>query len=117
MEEFTAHQSGDTSSRTLDLSGMLTIHYAGEIRSALMEALSDAGKLTCDLQRVSEIDLAGLQLLCAAHRMALNSGVSFTVCGLDGNAVPAVALEAGFFRHVGCLQDVNKTCLWVGGEK
>jgi len=117
MEEFTAHQSGDASSRVLALSGMLTIHYAGEIKSALMEAFAGAEKLTCDLQRVSEIDLSGLQLLCAAHRMALDSGVSLTVCGLHGNAVPSVAQEAGFFRHVGCLQDVNKTCLWVGGEK
>jgi len=117
MDEFLARQSGDASSRVLELSGMLTIHYAGEIKTALMEAFSGAENLTCDLQRISEIDLAGLQLLCAAHRMALGCGISLSVNGLNENAVQPVALEAGFLRHVGCRQDASKTCLWVGGEK
>lgn len=117
MEEFSAIQSGGTADRLLVVSGRMTVHYIGEIKAALIEAFKGTEQLTCDLEQVSEMDLTGLQLLCSAHRESLAKGIPFFVRGLDTESIHPVLVEAGFPRNAGCLQDTNKTCLWVGGEQ
>jgi len=115
MEEFSVSQSGTADNRVIQLAGSMTIHYAAEIKEALLEAVNGSGKLTCIVENVSDIDLAGLQLLCSTHKACSMSGIPFAVEGLNGETLHKTIVEAGFVRHVGCQQDVKKSCLWVGG--
>ena len=99
------------------IDGEMTILNAGEIRNSLLEAFSNGAGLCLDMGKVTEVDLAGLQLLCAAHRTSMTEKKHFSVSGVDNEAMKSVIRDAGFLRHTGCTQDVNKTCVWTGGEK
>mgnify|MGYP001459889095 CR=1 FL=1 len=117
MEEFAATWSGGVDDLVVQFTGSMTIHHAEEIKTALLEALGKASKITCNIELVSGIDLAGLQLLCATHRAAAGSGKQFEVLGLEREEMRNVVVGAGFARHVGCMNDENNRCLWVGGDK
>jgi len=115
MEDFSANRSGQPDSMILTMAGNMTIHFAGEIKESLLGAFNESSKLTCNLSGVSEIDLAGLQLLCAAHKSSCNAGKPFEVIGLNSEHMRKTVVEAGFARHIGCMKDENIRCLWVGG--
>ena len=64
-------------SSLLRIDGELTIYRAAELAVALKTALAavaDGGALELDLSGVAEMDSAGVQLLLAARRSALESG-------------------------------------------
>ena len=46
----------------------LTLATAGRLRTALLDALRPGAQVSLDCSEVSRADLAGLQLLCSAHR-------------------------------------------------
>jgi anti-anti-sigma factor len=67
---------GMTSS-LLRIDGELTIYRAAELAAAMRTALAavaDGGALDLDLSEVAEMDSAGVQLLLAARRSAIESG-------------------------------------------
>jgi len=66
-------------SRRLSLSDDLTIYHALEQKSALLDALASADELELDLQPVSEIDTAGLQLLILLKKEAQRAGKRVSV--------------------------------------
>jgi anti-anti-sigma regulatory factor len=72
------------------LTGGLTIEAATEAKEHLLQALAGGGALEVDTSRVTEVDAAGLQILIAALRSALNAKtpVSFPVA-LRGPVVAA----------------------------
>jgi len=66
-------------SSTFRIDGELTIYRAAELAAALKAALAavaDGGALQVDLSEVTEVDCAGVQLLLAARRSAVESGRS-----------------------------------------
>ena len=100
----------------LKLLGQVTVTQAAGFREALLEALGAAGELVVDLSGVTEIDLTGLQLLCAAHQSAQAAGKQFSVNDGGNRAYLDTVANAGFQRHVGCARDHSGTCIWLGGE-
>ena len=54
--------------KLLVLGGAMTIQNAGEIRNALLEVFSEGNGVCLEMGTVTEADLAGLQLLCAARQ-------------------------------------------------
>lgn len=64
----------------LHLAGEMTIYFAGELKSGLLDALRSAdGEAALDLSAVSEFDTAGLQLLLLARRESLARGNAFSL--------------------------------------
>ena len=64
-------------SSLLRIDGELTIYRAAELAAAMKTALAavaDGGVLEVDLSEVAELDSAGVQLLLAARRSAVESG-------------------------------------------
>lgn len=59
----------------LFIEGELTIFHAGEIKGTALGFLCDSAQLTIDLQRVSDIDGAGVQLLMLINREAGRKGI------------------------------------------
>ncbi|RJX34499.1 MAG: STAS domain-containing protein [Desulfurivibrio sp.] len=118
MEEFAVHQhipADQPGTRVLAITGSMTIHHGAEIKAALLEAIESADALQLDLAEVTAIDLIGLQFICSAHFSALAGHKRFSVMKSANPVVAAAAHEAGFDRHVGCVQDTENTCFWAGG--
>ena len=68
-----------TISRRLSLCEDLTIYHALEQKKILLDALAEADELELDLQPVSEIDTAGLQLLILLKKEAQSAGKGVSI--------------------------------------
>ena len=100
----------------LSLDGELTLQRADELRAALMSSLSSADHLVLNVESVTGIDLSCLQLLCAAHRSSEKLNKRLTITGERPDVFRRVVEDAGYLRHVGCVIDQGKSCLWLGGN-
>lgn len=96
---------------TFKLREELTITTAGDLKAELLGGLGEPGALELDGSGVAAVDLAGLQLLCAAHRSAAlaNKTIRF-IAGGESPVIDQAARTAGFHEHVGCIPG----CLWRG---
>jgi ABC-type transporter Mla MlaB component len=93
-------------------SGAFTFAAAEEILHTLRAAISDSARLCLDLSAVSEIDLAGLQLICAAHRSAHEVGASLEISTPLPDHIVTLIHQSGFPRQSSCLPDCNSFCMW-----
>ena len=114
MIEFESAHTGD--GVVLKLSGELTVPNAAEFRSALLEALGRLDYLEIDLSPVTAVDIAGLQLLCAAHRTAVTQAKKIVLLSASG-CVDMAANNAGFLCREGCMTSPNEGCLWAEGGR
>jgi hypothetical protein len=102
MAEFAVERMTDPGSpgkTTVSVRGPMTVPYAGDLAAQLRDAFDKSNELLMDVRGVSEIDLAGLQLVFAAHLSAVGSGKTFGVIDGDAGILVAAAESAGFSRH------------------
>lgn len=96
--------------------GQLTVENADSLKALLMEP-APGDRLSLDFTGVTAVDVAGLQLLCAAHRAWLNMGKHVAV---PKTKVPAIfreaTMNAGYVRKGGCFPDAPGLCLWIEGD-
>ncbi len=97
----------------LSLSGSVTIDHAGDLKVALLDALSGSDSVMVDLSKADSIDLACMQLLCSAHHTAGTMGKSFSIASKRSDGVMRSVSAAGYLRHTGCKYDAAKTCVWI----
>lgn len=100
----------------VSVNGPLTVQNMGALKDTLLQALDGAEQLCLDLAGVTEVDLAGLQILCSAHRSSLQLGKHLCITTGDSDIINMSSMEAGFQRHVGCAQDKGESCFWVRGN-
>ncbi|PLX92685.1 MAG: hypothetical protein C0621_08925 [Desulfuromonas sp.] len=100
------------SSTVLTWDKPLTIEIVRELADEVLGALRQTEELVVDLQGCPEIDLACMQLLCAAERSASREGKRFVLRLSEDSPVVAVAEAGGFIRHSPCLHDC-KDCVWM----
>jgi ABC-type transporter Mla MlaB component len=98
----------------LRASGELVIDQAARLASGLVEALGDSGNIGIDLSSVTKIDVACLQLLCAAHKSSVRQKKVLRFDGICPDTVTHVAKDAGFGRVCGLRAD--DACLWGEAE-
>lgn len=108
MLKATIEQTGAT--RLLTIEGGLIIEHAEELKNVFLEALNDADSLTIHLERVDNVDLFGLQVLCSAHRLAMKSGTELKLAGERPEALRNAIDKAGFGRLAACSADI--ICPW-----
>ncbi|KAF0189451.1 MAG: sulfate transporter/antisigma-factor antagonist [Desulfobulbaceae bacterium] len=98
------------------LMGDLSVADAAPLRDLLLEALLAADVVKLDLEAVTSMDLATLQLLGSSHRTATTSGKQLAFTNCRNPALAQARKSAGFIkqRH-GCKCNSTKACLWVGG--
>jgi anti-anti-sigma regulatory factor len=99
----------------LKLDGGWTIERAGELKSALLDALSDNHRIVLDFEATTELDLTALQLFCSAHRASLRLGRQIEIQGQGSPIFYQMVRDAGFLRSLGCHKDLEKSCLWKEG--
>lgn len=92
-------------------SGDLTIRRIAELKGEVLEALRHGDVLIC-IDAEAQFDLSFLQLLCAAHRTAQREGKSLQLHPDLPASFGELLKSAGFFRHVGCSEDKDDSCIW-----
>jgi anti-anti-sigma regulatory factor len=98
--------------RIIRAEGDLSIATAGALRTELIAGLRPGARTVLDVALLKTVDLAGVQLLCSAHRTYLRHDAAFEFGGLS-DALQATALAAGYeaSRSV-CPYRRNGNCLW-----
>jgi anti-anti-sigma regulatory factor len=71
MTDFSGNDQEDA---TLIMEGALTIERAAELKEMLLGAMRNSGSVVIRFMENSRIDISFLQLICAAHRSAINTG-------------------------------------------
>lgn len=104
-------QSGD--SGALAIGGALTIENAAELKTVIVDALGATTHLVLDLARLATADLCCLQLFCSAHRTADRAGKTIVFSNI-GEGFARALEEAGYVRHIGCIDGACPDCLWTG---
>lgn len=74
------------------LSGELTIYDATAFRDRLLALLSSTEHLSIDAQAISEVDLAGVQVLVALRNEAAQRGATFTLARAAPSLTQALKL-------------------------
>jgi anti-anti-sigma factor len=77
------------------LEGAIDIASVAEIKSVLLNALVSNKEIRLSLEGVTELDITAMQLLYAAERDAVKSGVLFALEGSFPNEISALVTNAG----------------------
>lgn len=113
MTNFKKKKSGDV--RTLMLDGDLTIQHAAEFKKAFDGSFEGVKKLVLNFDKVDEIDLSCLQILCSAHRTSTKMEKELAIDGECPEVLKKVIESAGLTRQTGCSKDYQKSCFWIKG--
>ncbi|MCL5885384.1 MAG: STAS domain-containing protein [Deltaproteobacteria bacterium] len=89
----------------------LTVSQVSEARTALMDALERFEEVFLDVDGTPEIDLCGLQLLCAARRTASNRSRRIVLSGRAFDSFGIAAARAGSCFHRECGPG-DEGCPW-----
>jgi anti-anti-sigma regulatory factor len=95
------------------ITGSFDIVQIEEAHTRLQEALASHRQVVLDLSEALGIDLAGLQLICAVHRTALEAGINFSLALPASPCLADCARLAGFSSLATCNDNGNTTCLWI----
>jgi len=95
------------------LTGELNINRVGEIKEALLRAIESHSLAQVRIVDAVDIDTAFLQLLCSAHRSAVQAGRDLRLQIESSPLFHRQLRDCGFLRHTGCRLDCNDSCIWV----
>lgn len=110
LEDATKTEGGEV---RLRLEGDLTVETTAELKGVLLDALEHSGDLLVDARGAQKVDIASLQLLCAAHRTAISLGKKMVLAHHD-EVLAAAVQEAGYLRQRACLlSSGERVCLWL----
>lgn len=99
----------------LIMDGTLTIENAAEIRTAVYDALVSTERLILTIGEGAGVDIALLQILCSAHRSALESDKGLTIRASDKSNFACVRADAGLTGYNCGIRVRDCGCLWIRG--
>ena len=94
----------------LKIEGAVTILHSEKIKSALIEAVRTTDSLDLCISDATDIDIAGLQLICSAHRTLKNLNGKFIVSPGIPEELKETIRAAGYHRNKGCFVSSDNTC-------
>lgn len=94
------------------ITGALTISSVTELKELLQTAIEQTPLVKVDLGQVEQIDTAGIQLFCAAHRLAESRGKGIEITGA-ADSVRQLVVQAGFAHEATCGKKPDGNCLWT----
>jgi len=113
-QNITSQSNGD-GSMTVVLNGTLTIASSGELHRVLSEALHGTQRVELDLQRLEEIDLSAMQVICSACKSASKQKQTLVCLSGIPDCLAALGRNLGAPRELPCIQNGNDPCIWFGG--
>ena len=101
----------------LTIEKSLTIADVSALKDDIMKHMPSAESLTINLQRVEAMDIAGLQLLCAANRSFQKQKKRFEVdTGDNTDFFKNLNIQAGYDKNGSCHESSCARCLWKGDD-
>ena len=101
----------------LTVSGVLTVKNAKALKAALVDAVRNAPVVEVNVENIDDLDVTFAQLVCSAHRTAVDLNKQMTITGLEQERFSQTLGRFGFFRHIGCHESTRKSCLWLRGQE
>ena len=99
----------------LTLSGEATVEAAEQLHQALLAGLNEQDTVQIDCSATEAIDIYALQLLCSAHRTAVERKKSFSFLGPVSAPVAEAMQITGLSRELGCAHcPEDAACIWSG---
>jgi anti-anti-sigma regulatory factor len=95
----------------------LTIENASDFSRIAREALEASHLVAIEFEPEVEIDITGLQILCASCKSAADGGKIFTYHGPQPQALTDIIASSGAERHAACKHNNDASCIWFGGGK
>lgn len=95
----------------IEIGGEVTLGSVSSLHAELLKAFRSSSCIDLDLGGITELDLAGLQLLCSAHLSACAQAVQLRVTG-QSPLIREVAERSGHLGGKGCDSEVSSSCLW-----
>jgi len=99
---------------TVTIKGSVTIDHAAELKELLNRVVSEATEVVVNMGNITHLDLAGIQLFCAASRSAEGGGARLLPERSGSEVIHAALMEAGFNRRDTCAEQRCETCFWKG---
>jgi len=93
------YNAGQNSGK-LKISGALTILHVAALKAALLEAFAQADRVDVDLAAITEVDVAGLQLLCAGQSFARGRSQQLLLTLADNRLVLDLIGDAGLTHEL-----------------
>ena len=100
----------------LSVSGELTLLNAAEFRTEMLRALDSSLRVVIDTCELTDIDLAGLQLILAAHQSALAKGKELFLDQTSSEVLTRQIERAGLTESFFCGKGGPPSCLGNGGD-
>lgn len=107
----------DTKEGILTLSGELTLLQAEQLKMLLAQAVDASECVRINTEAVTDIDLSCLQLICSAHRSAVNRHRQLVLTPHQSEAFMTKVFQTGLMCCHDCDFDIESDCLWKGGDR
>ena len=88
--------------------GSLTIEHACSFKEILIEALEKTDHLIIDVQKITSIDLAGIQVLCAAHKTFREHHKDMEILGASTAIINKTIIDSAVDRSA-CGMEFHST--------
>ncbi|MEN6473504.1 MAG: STAS domain-containing protein [Syntrophaceae bacterium] len=100
--------------REIEIKGGLGIQDAAQLAAELRDLGGQEGEVLIDLRQASAIDLACVQILCAAHRTYAGLPDGFRLRAALSEAVMKTVADIGIEPTL-CGVETGGACLWKRG--
>jgi len=108
------HENGEV---IINSGDRLTIETAADFTQLTREALGASNKVAIQFEAAVEIDITGVQIICAACKSAAAGGKSFSQHGLQPPGLAEIIAASGAERRTVCKHNNDSSCVWFGGAK
>lgn len=102
--------------RRISLRGSMTSDRVGDLLLPLTVEFAGMDSVLLDFSPVTNIDSAGLKLVCELHRTLLASGKVLRLTGYNRAAMRAALPPQGYRRGSECGIEWHHSCIWLTVE-
>lgn len=93
--------------------GDLSLRRVTEVKNEFAALVDSAKNIRASFVDVEDVDLSFVQVLCSAHRTALEAGKKFEITGSLPESFLRLIEDTGLNRHVGCSFGCEADCPWL----
>ena len=91
-----------------------TIVSMVDFKKQLCEIPPETNEVVVDLSGITNMDLAGIQVLCSANMMFEKSKTMLNFAGEHTELVKEILADSGYESNGGCPENPCKNCFWKG---
>jgi anti-anti-sigma regulatory factor len=100
----------------LTIGGALTIQRSAELKEILLKAMTEVDSITIQFDRVTDVDLSCMQMLCAAHKTSMRIQKKLRIDENQTDILQKAFKDAGFSQLMKCKNtDDSGHCVWFSG--